>query len=84
MELHKKIAGIQSREDLVSFVRALRNDLETNKGEWENSTLEGYLRAMEDWIESMDGYYLNTGQPVPDTPSWKTIADILYASKIYE
>ena len=84
VELHKQIAGIQSREDLVSFVHSFRNDLETNRAEWRNFTLESFLRAMEDWIESMDGYYTNTGQPVPETPTWKTIADILYASKIYE
>ena len=84
VELHKQIAGIESKDDLVSFIRALREDLQSNKAQWENATLERYLRAMEDWIESMDGYYLNTGQPVPQSPSWKTFADILYASKMYE
>jgi len=39
---------------------------------------------MEAWVNDMEGYYLNSNQPVPKQPSWKTIADILYASKMYE
>lgn len=32
----------------------------------------------------MDQYYKNTGQEPPVNPTWKTFADMLYASRIYE
>ena len=75
---------IVSRDDLVAFVRRLRCDLLENRDAWENSTLDSYLEAMAAWIEDSDGYYRNMGQPVPQTPSWKTLADILLAAKVYE
>jgi len=84
MNLNQEIAGVQSREDLAAFVGALRKDLETNKEEWENSTLERFLEAMEAWIESMDGWYLNKGESPPKSPTWQAFAHILHASKIYE
>lgn len=84
MELHQLVKKIASKEDLADFVAALRLDLETNQENWENPTLERFLSAMESWIRSMDSYYQNTGQPILKAPTWQTLADILYASKIYE
>ena len=84
MELHEHIEKISSKTDLADFVSALRLDLEVNPGEWENPSLERFLSAMEDWIRSMDNYYVNTGQKVPLDPTWRTLADILYASKMQE
>jgi hypothetical protein len=52
--------------------------------EWENVTLDSFLEAMESWIRSMDNYYKNTGQPIPVAPSWRTLADILWAARVYE
>lgn len=82
--LHDQIEGIDSKERLADFVAALLQDLESNRSEWENITLDSFLEAMENWIRSMDNYYKNTGQAIPITPSWRTLADILYASRIYE
>jgi hypothetical protein len=84
MELHRQIAAIGTKEELADFVTALRDDLETRRDEWENPTLERFLSAMEAWIRSMDQYYTNTGQQPIQTPTWRTLADILYAAKIYE
>ncbi len=84
MELYEKVENIKSREDLIQFINHLRMDLKTNKDKWGNITLEDFLEAMEAWVNDMEGYYLNSNQPVPKQPSWKTIADILYASKMYE
>ena len=84
MELYEKVDNVKSREDLIRFIFHLRMDLKNNKEKWENITLEDYLEAMEAWINDMDGYYLNTNQPLPKEPSWKTIADILIASSMYE
>lgn len=84
MELHQLVGQVKSKDDLVNFIAALRSDLECNESEWENPTLDRFLRAMEDWIGSMDNYYRNTGQEIPSVLTWKNLADILYASKIYE
>lgn len=84
MELNESAEDVKSREDLIKFINHLRRDLQTNKAEWENITLEDYLEAMEAWVNDMEGFYLNTDQPVPKQPSWKTFADILYASSMYE
>ncbi|MEH7356242.1 hypothetical protein V7150_22260 [Neobacillus drentensis] len=84
MELYEKVENVNSREDLIEFINHLRMDLQTNKDEWENITLEDFLEAMEAWVNDMEGYYSNSNQSVPKQPSWKTIADILYASSMYE
>ncbi|WP_437340298.1 DUF7660 family protein [Cupriavidus pauculus] len=36
------------------------------------------------WPLSHSNSDKNTGQEIPITPSWRTLADILYASRIYE
>ncbi len=84
MELHQQIEKIKTKEDLADFVTALRLNFEAHPEEWENLTLERFLSAMEVWIRSIDSYYKNSGQLPVQAPSWKTLADILYASKIYE
>jgi hypothetical protein len=75
---------VTSKETLADFVADLRADLKTNENKWENPTIGRYLEAMEAWIRDMDGYYKNTGQQIPEHPNWRTLAEILYAAKIYE
>jgi hypothetical protein len=84
MELRKMALAVASRNDLASFVVALKSDLEAHQDKWENPTLDRFLDAMESWIESMDGYYRNRGQEIPQEPTWRTFAEILCASRIYE
>ncbi|UEP38551.1 hypothetical protein [Burkholderia ambifaria] len=84
MELSELVSRIESKEELADFVGQLLKDLEENRAEWENQTLERFLLAMESWIRSMDSFYKNTNQEVPVTPNWRTLGDILYAAKIYE
>lgn len=84
MNLTHQIAAIQSREDFVCFVQALQQDLTAHPDQWENETLPRYLAALAAWTQDMDGYYLNRGEPVPQSPDWKTLAEILLASKHYE
>jgi hypothetical protein len=84
MELHERANQIGSKEDLADFVGALRADLATNPGTWENPNLDLFLEAMEEWIRAMNNYYVNTRQPPVRQPTWKTFADILMAAKVYE
>lgn len=82
--VYDKVRSVNSREDLIAFVRALRDDFKDNPQEWENDTLAFYLDAMAAWIEDMDGVYKNIGEQPPTEPSWQVVAKILLAAKAYE
>jgi hypothetical protein len=84
MKLHEQVNAIVTRDDLVAFIEALRANLSTNPQEWENATLDQYLAALSSWLEDCAGYYERTGQSVPQTPSWKNVAEMLIAAKVYE
>lgn len=77
MELRESVNKIKTKQDLSQFVGALCADLATHPERWENPTLDCFLEAMEAWIE-------DTGQPPTDPPTWKTFADILIAAMNYE
>jgi hypothetical protein len=84
MNLNEQVDAINSREEFVSFVRALLRDFKQDPGSWENDRLESFLNAIAGWVEDVDGYYSNLGEPVPDQPSWKVLGQILLAAKVYE
>ena len=75
---------ISSRQDLSKFIAEMRRRLETNPGEWENVDLAAFLEAMAAWVDDMDGYYANRGEPMPDPPTWSTFGEILLAATVYE
>jgi hypothetical protein len=87
MEVFKMSASpenIATREDLVVFIQALVKESISVSKNWENEDLSSFLQAMAAWIEDMDGYYQNRGEPIPSQPSWKTLGEILKAATIYE
>lgn len=84
MSIIKSVDKITSRTELALFVKELRTSLLNEPEEWENIKLVDYLEAMEAWIIDMEGYYKNNNLEVPENPSWKTMAEILYAAKDYE
>ncbi len=82
--LDELVQGIQSREDLVAFVRALRVQLQHSPEEWENRDLPSFLEALAAWVADMEGYYQNRGESIPRQPSWKVLGEMLSAAKVYE
>ncbi|EJL29998.1 hypothetical protein [Brevibacillus sp. BC25] len=79
MDLFEKRENVDSKDELIEFIKALRNDLQVNPKEWENLSLSDFLEAMESWMEdTIDMGYL------PEQPEWKSLAAILYMGKIYE
>ena len=84
MKLHERIELIENKADLIEFISALSRDLQENADTWENATLERYLLALTRWLEDSDGYYQNQNRPIPQTPSWRTVAEMLIAAKMYE
>jgi hypothetical protein len=81
VEQHKQI---RTREDFLTFVKALNKDLRDHPDTWENKSLDRFLEALGAWIEDMDGYYINQGKPVPRQLDWKVIGDMLMGAKMYE
>ena len=84
MQPTDKTSFVYTREDLATFAHELAHNLRTQPQEWENVTLADYLEAMAAWIQDAEGYYINSGQPVPQQPSWHNFAEILLAAKRYE
>lgn len=84
MEIHEQVDRIESRQDLIVFIEALRENLLRNADDWENPTLERFLAALAAWTTDMDGYFRNRGEQIPSQPTWRLIGSMLYAAKIYE
>ncbi|MGG4450900.1 DUF7660 family protein [Brevibacillus porteri] len=79
MDLFEKCENVDSKDELIEFIKALRHDLQVKPEEWENLSLAAFLEAMESWMEdTIDMGYLS------DQPEWKSLAAILYMGKIYE
>ena len=84
MDLNQRIETIQERDDFVVFVRELLASLSREPSSWANCDLESYLDALGGWVQDMDGYYQNRGEAVPLQPTWKTVAQVLLAARVYE
>lgn len=84
IELHERIENVTSNLDLADFIEALREDLASNKDDWENVNLDDFLEAMGAWVGSMNRAYSNMGKTMPENLNWSVFADILLASKMYE
>ena len=69
---------------LASFLNAAADDLVEDPDDWENVTLENFLRAWAAWLEGSPGYYENRSEEFPEQPSWSQIAGMVLAAKIYE
>jgi hypothetical protein len=78
------VDAIHTREAFVSFVRSLAHDVRERPDTWENVDLPSFLEAAAAWAESMDGYYANRGERLPERPDWRTFALILAAARVYE
>ena len=84
MNLKSKTEKVISRDDFVNFVIALSEDFRVNPKEWQNRTLDAFLESLSAWVQDMDGYYENNHMPIPTTPDWKNLAEMLLAAKYYE
>lgn len=84
MNLKHEVDAVSSRDDFVKFVDMLRGDLSLHRAEWQNATLDDFLEALSAWVQDMDGYYLNNQLPIPTSPDWKNVAEMMLAAKYYE
>lgn len=75
---------IQTRDELVAFVRDLHQDYLRRGQDWENHTLDRFLEALAAWIADSDGWYRNFGKELPANGDWTFIARALSAATVYE
>ncbi|MFC9734325.1 hypothetical protein ACFWGM_04970 [Streptomyces roseolus] len=76
--------SIETREDLAEFLRLAADDLKSNPGAWENNSLESFLAAWSAWVLDCPGWFAAHGEPVPDSPDWKLIGQMVLAARVYE
>ncbi len=72
--------SIQSREDFVAFVEALRASLHDDPGSWENPDLDRFLQSLGDWVKVMDDVYRSLGKPMTERLVWKDVGQILLSA----
>jgi hypothetical protein len=80
----KEISNIKTKDDFISLVELLVQDLKKSPQSWTNKNLEDYLGAIANWTEDMEGFYLNNNLEIPKDIPWKVFANILVAAMIYE
>ena len=85
MDIEEFAEQIQSKEDFEKFLRHLLQNLATSREQWSNVTLEQFLGGLCGFAHDMQGYYRNRGETVDlDQPTWKILADLLLAARVYE
>jgi XTP/dITP diphosphohydrolase len=70
-------ANISSKAELVAFIENLRADLIARPADWENASLDRYLRGLHSWIAG-------TTALDRDEPKWRSLAKALLAAKSHE
>ncbi|WP_435846109.1 DUF7660 family protein [Streptomyces huasconensis] len=75
---------VDDREGLARFLQEAASDLSDNQASWENVTLADFLEAWAAWLQDMPGWCANRGEHVPDRPSWKLVAHMVMAARVYE
>lgn len=74
-----------TRFEFIEFLKEFRKDLEDNKSNWENKTLEDFLEAMEAYTEDVQGFYDNMKLDIDaNVPTWENFMTILKGASIYE
>lgn len=84
MDLNEKADRVRTREDFAQLLLDVLADLRKHPDGWENDTLEDFLEAWAAWVGSMPGWYMNRGEPMPDLPDWKVLANMVMAARVYE
>ncbi|MFL5244352.1 MAG: hypothetical protein ACJ8FY_19810 [Gemmataceae bacterium] len=82
--LHEMSKNLQTHNQFAAFVRHLTQSLHDHPEEWQNQDLPSYLEALAAWVDDMEGYYKSQGATLPLQPSWRTLAEIMLAARVYE
>lgn len=84
MEHGQEIQAIADPQSLALFVARLAEEAASPDNDWENRRLEEFLKAMSAWLSDVAASSgPRPGVPVRD-PSWRSIAEMLWAATMYE
>lgn len=76
---------IKTKEDFSYYINSLLEDFEENGDNWENNTVESFLRGIIAYTRDIDGYYKNMGfDTSTEIPTWRIFAQILKGASVYE
>ena len=76
---------IISYEEFIKFTQYLRINYKEINSEWENNDLETYLDGIYGSTKSLEGYFYFKKEYVNlDNPTWRIMAHILLAARVYE
>ena len=67
---------VKTKKDLINFINLLKQDYLDNQQEWENTSIDTFLDAMEAWASATN--------LLLEEPKWSEFAKILYAGSRYE
>lgn len=74
-----------TRTEFISFLKEFKTDFEQNKENWENKTLEDFLKSIIAYTEDIQGYYENMNLDVDaNIPTWENFMTILKGASVYE
>lgn len=66
--------AISTKQDFLLFLTRLGESISNSPDDWENTNLPAYM-------EGMRGYVRDNGE---ETISWRALAEILLAARIYD
>lgn len=76
---------VADRNGFATFTEELADNLRSHPEEWDNAQLSEFLMALAAYTRDMPGFQANLGGKSDSiSPSWRTIAEILLAARVYE
>jgi hypothetical protein len=75
---------VRSAADAARIVEQMLDDLQRHPTEWENNTLARFLEALSASLDALPSLHAKRGEPMPDQPTWKLLAETLVMASGYE
>lgn len=79
MDLYSKAESSNTKKDFIELLSLLQKDFVENKEGWENQSVDMFLGAIKNWIETYSGEDINW-----ELLNWKSVSAMFYMGKIYE
>ena len=84
MDFSERAAEIETKGEFIGLLLALSDSVGAEPDRWENLDLGSFFAAWAAWLSDSDGFYARRNEPPIRTPSWKSVAEMLLAARVYE
>ena len=81
MSVFDMIENVNDKDSFSKFLKSLAQDYKDNHDEWQNCSIEEYLKSIASWVED---WSVSHGSEEFEPLDFKELAKIFYAGKIYE